>query len=65
MGIEIPIELHHAGEFVKLRAKVDTGAASCISLDRAYAEELGIEVEKRGTPNIFNCVTGWFDAYAS
>jgi hypothetical protein len=60
-GIEIPIELCHGGESVRLMAKVDTGAASCI-FHRAYAEELGIEVEK-GQREIFSTATSNFEAY--
>ena len=60
-GIEVPINLYHGGEFVRLRAKIDTGALACF-FQRAYAEELGIQVES-GQLETFSTPGGDFDAY--
>ena len=60
-GIEVPIKLYYGGEFVRLPAKIDTGAADCL-FQRAYAVELGIEVEA-GQLETFSTATGTFVAY--
>src|ERR1035437_2675285 len=60
-GIEVPIELRYRNDSVRLRAKIDTGAAACL-FQRAYAEELGIEVEA-GHSETFATATGSFVAY--
>jgi hypothetical protein len=60
-GIEVPIELHYREGSVRLRAKVDTGAASCF-FQRAYAEELGIQVEA-GHRETFSTAAGYFEAF--
>jgi Aspartyl protease len=59
--IEVPIELHYDGGSVRLLAKIDTGASVCF-FHRAYAEELGIEVEA-GRPETFSTAAGNFDAF--
>jgi len=61
LGIEVPITLAAKGREVRLLAKVDTGASFCI-FARAYAEQLGVEVES-GSPVRVGTVTGAFDAY--
>jgi len=60
-GIEVTIELHHLESSVRLQAKIDTGAAVCF-FQRAYAEELGIQVEA-GRLETFSTATGDFEAY--
>lgn len=61
-GIDIPIMLSVDGaRFVRLLAKVDTGASFCI-FQREYAEQLGIEVES-GQREVVNTATGSFDVY--
>jgi hypothetical protein len=47
-GISVPIELRFGGRVVTLTAKLDTGASFCI-FARAYAEALGLDIE-RGMP---------------
>jgi hypothetical protein len=61
-GIEIPIELYYGAESVRLRAKIDTGASACF-FQRAYAEELGIQVES-GELETFDTPGGPFEAYS-
>ncbi len=61
-AIELPIELRaNAARSVRLRAKVDTGAAFCI-FQRDYADLLGIDVETGEHVRVATA-TGHFDAY--
>jgi Aspartyl protease len=60
-GIEVPIELRYGGESVRLPAKIDTGASGCF-FQRAYAEELGVDVEA-GRLETFSTAAGVFEAY--
>jgi hypothetical protein len=43
-GITVPITLAAGGKSVRLHAKLDTGASVCI-FERAYGEELGLDIE--------------------
>jgi Aspartyl protease len=61
-GIEVPISLGLGdARFVRLLAKVDTGASFCI-FPREYAEELGLNVEG-GHHQVVGTAAGRFDAY--
>jgi hypothetical protein len=61
-GIEIPIRMWLRPEHpVLLSAKVDTGAEYCV-FQRAYAEQLGIEVEK-GESKPMHTATDRFDTF--
>ncbi|MDR3571740.1 MAG: hypothetical protein P4L81_06135 [Candidatus Pacebacteria bacterium] len=60
-GIVVPISLSYAGEFVRLEAKIDTGASVCF-FQRPYAVELGIQVEA-GRLETFSTAAGVFEAY--
>ena len=61
-GIEIPVTLSIGDRHsVRLVAKLDTGAESCI-FQRDYAEQLGLTVES-GVHRRFYTVAGYFDAY--
>jgi hypothetical protein len=60
-GIEVTVELHYLDSSVRLPAKIDTGAAVCC-FQRAYADELGIQVEA-GRRESFATATGSFVAY--
>ena len=58
----MPITLKVAeARAVRLLAKLDTGASFCV-FQRAYAEQLGIDVES-GQIEVVNTPTGSFDAY--
>ena len=61
-GIEIPIRMWERPERkVQLSAKVETGAEFCV-FERAFAERLGIEVEK-GELKPMRTATGRFDTF--
>ena len=60
-GINVPITLAIGSQAVVLLAKLDTGAAHCIS-ERKYVEILGLEVES-GRLLRFRTVAGSFAAY--
>ena len=60
-GITVPVQLSAGGHAVRLNAKVDTGASFCI-IQRDYAEQLEIEVEK-GERQEFHTVNGSFPAF--
>lgn len=60
-GIQVPVELALNGRAVRLLAKVDTGASFCI-FQRAYAEQLGIAVE-RGQHTVVSTANSSFDVY--
>ena len=61
IGITVPTKLFFGDKFVRLEAKVDTGAENCI-FERTHAERLGIDVES-GDLLIFNTAAGNFAAY--
>jgi len=62
VGIEIPIRMWLRPEHpVHLSAKVDTGAQFCV-FERAYAEQLGIDVE-RGVLTPMHTATGPFNTF--
>lgn len=61
IGITVPIKLFFGEKFVRLEAKVDTGAENCI-FERTHAERLGIDVES-GDLVVFNTAAGNFAAY--
>jgi hypothetical protein len=43
-GITVPIELGYGLEWIRLDAKIDTGAEFCL-FERGYGEALGINIE--------------------
>lgn len=62
LGIQIPIRMWLRPERkVQLSAKVDTGAEYCV-FERAYAERLGINVEK-GDSKRMATATSHFDTF--
>ncbi len=61
IGITVPTKLFFGDKFVRLEAKVDTGAENCI-FERTHAERLGIDVES-GELIIFNTAAGNFAAF--
>ncbi|MCY7348893.1 MAG: hypothetical protein LH614_22105 [Pyrinomonadaceae bacterium] len=61
IGITVPTKLFFGENFVRLEAKVDTGAENCI-FERTHAERLNIDVES-GDLIIFNTAAGNFAAY--
>lgn len=62
MGIEIPVILRLNGRTAHFPAKIDTGASFCI-FRRAYAEQLGIDVEGGLLTRVVTATGEHFDAY--
>jgi hypothetical protein len=60
-GIQVPVELALNGRAVRLLANLDTGASFCI-FRRAYAEQLGIDVET-GDHTVVSTANSSFDVY--
>jgi hypothetical protein len=59
--VTVPVSLSSRPVTVQLFAGIDTGAEYCL-FERAYAEELRIDLE-RGSPLNFSTVAGNFRAY--
>ncbi len=57
----IPVYLMQSDRNVRVEARLDTGAASCL-FERVQAELLGIDIEV-GVPQRFRTVTGSFIAF--
>lgn len=60
-GIVIPVHLMQSDRSVRVEARLDTGAASCL-FERLQAELLGTDVEA-GVRQRFRTVTGSFIAF--
>jgi len=60
-GIVIPVYLMQSDRNVRVEARLDTGAASCL-FERVQAELLEIDIEV-GVPQRFRTVTGSFVAF--
>ena len=61
VGITVPIMIRRHQDFVRLDAKLDTGASYCI-FERAHGEQLGLDIES-GHPERFGTAMGAFLAY--
>lgn len=61
VDITVPVKLIFGGKFVRLEAKVDTGAENC-TFERTHALRLGIDVES-GDLVVLNTAAGNFAAY--
>lgn len=60
-GITVPVTLSVGADSVRLFAKLDTGASSCI-FQRDYGEQLGLNIEA-GERKTFGTATGPFETF--